>query len=138
MNDMRFERPVPEVQRVDKQGVPLDVAIFGVRLLEFLAVLVSGGIAVELVRGSLSNSDTALYMRVVIMAAIAYAIQNIIGRRASQAAGHAAAPLESPIAASLLPPVMAGKKCGECGAHAVIRKDGCDYCTQCGHLGTCG
>ena len=72
------------------------------------------------------------------VAAIAYAIQNIIGRRASQAVGHAAAPLESPIAASLLPPVMAGKKCGECGAHAVIRKDGCDYCTQCGHLGTCG
>jgi ribonucleoside-diphosphate reductase alpha chain len=39
---------------------------------------------------------------------------------------------------SLTPPVMAGKKCSECGAHAVIRKDGCDYCTQCGHLGTCG
>jgi len=34
--------------------------------------------------------------------------------------------------------VMAGKKCPECGAHAMIRKDGCDYCTQCGHLGTCG
>jgi hypothetical protein len=31
---------------------------------------------------------------------------------------------------------MAGKKCSECGAHAMIRKDGCDYCTQCGHLGT--
>ena len=40
--------------------------------------------------------------------------------------------------ATLAPPIMAGKKCGECGAHAVIRKDGCDYCTQCGHLGTCG
>jgi ribonucleoside-diphosphate reductase alpha chain len=37
-----------------------------------------------------------------------------------------------------MPPAMAGKKCTECGAHAVIRKDGCDYCTQCGHLGTCG
>jgi ribonucleoside-diphosphate reductase alpha chain len=34
--------------------------------------------------------------------------------------------------------VMAGKKCPECGAHAMIRKDGCDYCTSCGHLGTCG
>ena len=72
------------------------------------------------------------------VAAIAYAIQNIIGRRASQADGQAEAPLESPMAASLLPPLMAGKKCSECGAHAVIRKDGCDYCTQCGHLGTCG
>jgi ribonucleoside-diphosphate reductase alpha chain len=34
--------------------------------------------------------------------------------------------------------VMAGKKCPECGAHAMIRKDGCDYCTSCGHLGSCG
>ena len=72
------------------------------------------------------------------VAAIAYAVQNIISRRASQAARQAAPLLEPQIAATLLPPVMAGKKCGECGAHAVIRKDGCDYCTQCGHLGTCG
>jgi len=43
---------------------------------------------------------------------------------------------EAPLAGT--PPVMAGKKCSECGAHAMIRKDGCDYCTQCGHLGTCG
>ena len=34
--------------------------------------------------------------------------------------------------------VMAGKKCPECGAHAMIRKDGCDYCTQCGYMGSCG
>jgi ribonucleoside-diphosphate reductase alpha chain len=72
------------------------------------------------------------------VAAIAYAIQNIISRRASQAAGHTAPPLENPTTTTRLPPVMAGKRCGECGAHAVIRKDGCDYCTQCGHLGTCG
>ena len=44
---------------------------------------------------------------------------------------------ESALATAPLP-VMAGKKCGECGAHAVIRKDGCDYCTQCGHVGSCG
>jgi ribonucleoside-diphosphate reductase alpha chain len=72
------------------------------------------------------------------VAAIAFAIQNILARRA----GHQeqdAPPLNqenAPVAA--MPPVMAGKKCSECGAHAVIRKDGCDYCTQCGHLGTCG
>ena len=72
------------------------------------------------------------------VAAIAYAVQNIISRRASRAARQAAPLLEPQMAATLLPPVMAGKKCGECGAHAVIRKDGCDYCTQCGHLGTCG
>lgn len=71
------------------------------------------------------------------VAAIAYAIQNILARRARQQSpvlpeapqGEALAPV---------PPVMAGKKCSECGAHAMIRKDGCDYCTQCGHLGSCG
>ena len=72
------------------------------------------------------------------VAAIAYAVQNIIARRAAHAAA-SLAPAESvQLASSLAPPVMAGKKCSECGAHAVIRKDGCDYCTQCGHLGVCG
>jgi len=73
------------------------------------------------------------------VAAIAYAIQNILARRARQ---QTPAPvLEAPQGDAVLaatPPVMAGKKCSECGAHAMIRKDGCDYCTQCGHLGSCG
>ena len=34
--------------------------------------------------------------------------------------------------------LIAGRKCEECGAHAVIRKDGCEYCTACGNLGSCG
>ncbi len=34
--------------------------------------------------------------------------------------------------------VMPGKRCSTCGAYAVIRKDGCDFCTACGELGTCG
>lgn len=72
------------------------------------------------------------------VAAIAYAVQDIIARRAAQAATSAAPAEPVQVAAGLAPPVMAGKKCSECGAHAVIRKDGCDYCTQCGHLGTCG
>ena len=72
------------------------------------------------------------------VAAIAYAVQNIITRRASQAVVNTALMEQAPVPATLAPPVMAGKKCSECGAHAVIRKDGCDYCTQCGHLGVCG
>lgn len=74
------------------------------------------------------------------VAAIAYAVQNILAHRASQPSQHTvhhyseAAPTDSP------PPMstMAGKKCSACGAHAVIRKDGCDFCSQCGELGTCG
>ena len=77
------------------------------------------------------------------VAAVAYAIQHILERRARlQQQGpsplEALAPVAAPGVAPTAPPVMAGKKCSECGAHAVIRKDGCDYCTQCGHLGTCG
>ncbi|MFC0396836.1 adenosylcobalamin-dependent ribonucleoside-diphosphate reductase [Paraburkholderia rhizosphaerae] len=33
---------------------------------------------------------------------------------------------------------MHGRKCGTCGANAVIRKDGCDFCTACGEIGACG
>ena len=34
--------------------------------------------------------------------------------------------------------VTPGKRCGECGNYAVIRKDGCDFCTACGATGACG
>ena len=78
------------------------------------------------------------------VAAVAYAIQHILERRAKLRASsalasavHAQDKVVDPSVLSATP-VMAGKKCPECGAHAVIRKDGCDYCTQCGHLGTCG
>lgn len=74
------------------------------------------------------------------VAAIAYAIQQIIAHRNEAPATHADAGASADMALSVAasPPAMVGKKCGECGAYAVIRKDGCDYCTQCGHIGTCG
>ena len=77
------------------------------------------------------------------VAAIAYAVQNILTQRARQneLRDQLSLPLPEPDDEPAMPPpppVMAGKKCGECGAHAVIRKDGCDYCTQCGQLGSCG
>jgi ribonucleoside-diphosphate reductase alpha chain len=34
--------------------------------------------------------------------------------------------------------VRPGKRCGECGNYAVIRKDGCNFCTACGAIGACG
>ena len=33
---------------------------------------------------------------------------------------------------------LAGRKCVECGNKTMIRKDGCDFCTACGHTGACG
>ncbi len=73
------------------------------------------------------------------VAAIAYAIQQIIAHRNETPVVHVeAASADKAVSAPANPPAMVGKKCGECGAYAVIRKDGCDYCTQCGHVGTCG
>lgn len=34
--------------------------------------------------------------------------------------------------------IASGKLCQECGASAVIKKDGCEFCTNCGSVGSCG
>jgi len=34
--------------------------------------------------------------------------------------------------------VMQGSLCSECGNYTVIRKDGCDFCSACGAVGSCG
>jgi ribonucleoside-diphosphate reductase alpha chain len=72
------------------------------------------------------------------VAAIAYAIQNILSHRARAHVRPkmAQATAELTEAASL--PSMSGKKCPACGAYAMIKKDGCEFCTQCGELGACG
>jgi len=43
---------------------------------------------------------------------------------------------EDPTRNKVLP--TQGKLCSECGNHTMIRKDGCDFCTACGAVGTCG
>ncbi len=81
------------------------------------------------------------------VAAIAWAVQNILELRAKRLvqADQLALPLPEVKAPAPAEPlagsgsgVMAGKKCPDCGAHAVIKKDGCEYCTQCGFVGACG
>ncbi len=75
------------------------------------------------------------------VAAVAYAIEQIIARRSSSSPGIADAesdPGNAQSAAVFHPQQMQGKKCPECGAHAMIKKDGCEYCTHCGHIGSCG
>ena len=36
------------------------------------------------------------------------------------------------------PKLMQGGLCNECGNFTVIRRDGCDFCTACGAVGSCG
>jgi ribonucleoside-diphosphate reductase alpha chain len=45
--------------------------------------------------------------------------------------------LETPQGASA-PTLLAGAVCPECGNPTLIHKDGCDFCTACGYVGTCG
>lgn len=69
------------------------------------------------------------------VAAVAYAIEKILQRRKISE-------FESDLSDTLIETssstVMSGKKCSDCGAHALIKKDGCDYCTNCGFVGSCG
>ncbi len=51
------------------------------------------------------------------------------GDRAAHEPGAAATPSA---------PVLQGRVCPECGNAAMIRKDGCEYCTVCGTIGGCG
>jgi ribonucleoside-diphosphate reductase alpha chain len=96
------------------------------------------------------------------VAALAYAIQQILfrrgfldtegnqvpsrvlsQRRGSEVAAPVAEAADDDVAADvisdpngLLP--IPGRKCPTCGANAMIRKDGCDFCTACGEVGACG
>lgn len=82
------------------------------------------------------------------VAAVAYAIQNVLLKRQQAVQASLFEEQDLPERPQIqmatdtsdgVPVgVMSGKKCPDCGAHAMIRKDGCDYCTQCGHLGSCG
>jgi ribonucleoside-diphosphate reductase alpha chain len=66
------------------------------------------------------------------VAAVACAIEQILERRGRQF--EALKPAESFASKPMVP----GKKCPECGAHTMIKKDGCECCTRCGHVGSCG
>jgi ribonucleoside-diphosphate reductase alpha chain len=45
--------------------------------------------------------------------------------------------LETPAAAARAQPML-GAPCPDCGAHAVVRHEGCQSCTSCGWIGNCG
>ncbi|MBN9430540.1 MAG: adenosylcobalamin-dependent ribonucleoside-diphosphate reductase [Burkholderiales bacterium] len=57
--------------------------------------------------------------------------------RAIGGAGALALPA-APSAAQTHGAPIAGRPCPACGAHAYIRRDGCLFCTACGHQGECG
>ena len=74
------------------------------------------------------------------VALLAYAIQSIIANRGlpQPAPCTSASPASAPESQSAISGQVRGQKCPDCGAHAMIRKDGCNFCTACGYVGSCG
>jgi ribonucleoside-diphosphate reductase alpha chain len=85
------------------------------------------------------------------VAAIAFMLQRVLIRRgfldqhgnqapvaelARRLAG--AAPLTATPAPAAAPTPQAGRKCPDCGAHALHKVDGCSHCSQCHYIGSCG
>jgi ribonucleoside-diphosphate reductase alpha chain len=68
------------------------------------------------------------------VAAIGYAIESIIQQRNAQTPWSIEHSNPSDIQ-STKGAQQVGKKCLECGAHAMVKKDGCDYCVECGYIG---
>jgi ribonucleoside-diphosphate reductase alpha chain len=52
--------------------------------------------------------------------------------------GGAALWTDAPSPDAAAQPRTAGRTCPECGHPTLIRRDGCDFCTACGHTGACG
>ena len=70
------------------------------------------------------------------VALLAYAIQSIIANRGLPQPAPSTAATPASETEKTVP--VNGKKCPDCGAHAMIKKDGCNFCTACGYVGSCG
>ena len=71
---MRIETGGAEPIAQSKPGVPLDLVIWTVRIVEFLTVLVSGTLATSIWMGAARPELAADYNRIVFVAAIAFGI----------------------------------------------------------------
>jgi Undecaprenyl-phosphate glucose phosphotransferase len=74
MKEQRIPTPVETARAGDKPGIPLDVAIFAARIIEFMVVLGTGMLAIMLAGETLGAGSIPTYTRVVFLAAIAYGV----------------------------------------------------------------
>ena len=83
------------------------------------------------------------------VAAIAFMLQRVLIRRGfldrygnqvpvGELARRLAAPDCAPAVVTAPPASQAGRKCPECGAHALRKIDGCSHCAECHYIGSCG
>jgi Undecaprenyl-phosphate glucose phosphotransferase len=74
MNDLRMKLEPDDGVNAARRGLPLDLAIFASRVLEFALVLISGAVAILVIDDQLSAVDVARHLRVVFVMAIAFAV----------------------------------------------------------------
>jgi ribonucleoside-diphosphate reductase alpha chain len=113
----------------------VDPAWIGAKLGKLLSFPESGGSFLGRVPGA---ERSQLYpSTVAYLAALALHRYHMLG--ILDPAGAPVKPLgvlESPAAAQARP--LLGAPCPDCGAHAVVRHEGCQSCTSCGWIGNCG
>lgn len=76
-----------------------------------------------------------------MVGAVAYAIENLISKYNDSFKTQEVVveePTKEEPKSAVPSGVQAGKKCHECGANAVVKRDGCEKCTNCGMMGSCG
>ena len=66
-----------------------------------------------------------------------YEMLGVLDRHGYPAAGSAMLWSDAPVPGAG-PVQVSGRTCSECGHPTLIRRDGCDFCTSCGHVGACG
>jgi ribonucleoside-diphosphate reductase alpha chain len=66
-----------------------------------------------------------------------YAMLGVLDAAGYPTAGSARLWSDAP-APGASPVQVSGRTCPECGHPTLIRRDGCDFCTSCGHVGACG
>ena len=74
MSNLPVNLHVRTERSADRAGLPLDVATFGVRILEFVVVLGSGALAILFAHDGLSAAEIAVHLRVVFITGIAFAV----------------------------------------------------------------
>ncbi len=67
-----------------------------------------------------------------------YAMLGVLDSQGYPATGSPVLWSDAPAPGGTGAPAKPGRACPECGHATLIKRDGCDFCTSCGHIGACG
>lgn len=119
----------------------VDPAWIGMKLRKLLNYSEPQGDFMAKVPGSEKSQNFPSTVAYVARLAIhRYAMLGILNEEGYplEESGILAAPQKEAVKYQQAQKVMPSKVCSECKNATVIKKDGCDYCTSCGAIGSCG